>query len=176
MRQMNHDSSEPLAALAGVHARSIPLFARSVVTPDAELDAKMREQTLIRALGKLTREEAEIVVAELTQRAKSQMSERERKILQFLQKFAVYALVPKPCAVKVMGAAYVLDLPINLGLPMASMARRMGVTRASLSNAAWQFARENNLEPSRWMRSEESSQASRKAREKFVSNKQHQNT
>ena len=30
-------------ALAGMHASAIPMFARAVVTPDAECDAKMRE-------------------------------------------------------------------------------------------------------------------------------------
>lgn len=164
----SHIADEIGHAFTGIHAKSIPLFARTIVTPAADADAKMREETLWRALSKLTKEEAEIVVAEITSRTKSRMVERERKILHFLQRVASFSLVPTPCRVKVMGMAYALDLPITLDMPMAAMARRMGVTRASLSNAAWQFCRQNDLEPSRWMRSEESAKASRKAREKFV--------
>lgn len=157
-------------ALAGMHASAIPMFARAVVTPDAECDAKMREELLWMSLGKLTKEEAQIVVSEITTKARESMS--DRKILQFLQKVFAFALVPAPCAVKVMGMAYALDLSLTMDLPMASMARRMGVTRASLSNAAWLFCRQNDLDPSRWMRGEESTKASRKAREKFCEKNQ----
>ena len=157
-------------ALAGMHASAIPMFARAVVTPDAECDAKMREELLWMSLGKLTKEEAQIVVSEITTKARESMS--DRKILQFLQKVFAFALVPAPCAVKVMGMAYALDLSLTMDLPMASMARRRGVTRASLSNAAWLFCRQNDLDPSRWMRGEESTKASRKAREKFCEKNQ----
>lgn len=165
--ETNHTGDEMTTALAGMHAGSIPMFQRAVVTPDAELDAKMREELLWKSLAKLTKEEAQIVVSEITAKARERMSERERRILQFLQKVFAFALVPAPCAVKVMGMAYALDLGITMELPMAAMARRMGVTRASLSNAAWNYCRQNDLEPSRWMRGEESAKASRKAREKF---------
>lgn len=168
--ESNHTGDEMTTALAGMHASAIPMFARAVVTPDAECDAKMREELLWMSLGKLTKEEAQIVVSEITTKARESMS--DRKILQFLQKVFAFALVPAPCAVKVMGMAYALDLSLTMDLPMASMARRMGVTRASLSNAAWLFCRQNDLDPSRWMRGEESTKASRKAREKFCEKNQ----
>jgi len=164
----SHIADDLGTSLMGISSRSIPMFARAITTPDADVDAKLRQEVLRRALAKLTREEAEILVAEITSQARSRMSDRERHILHFLQKVAAFALVPKPCSIKVMGMAYALDLPITLELPMADMARRMGVSRASLSNAAWSFCRQNDLEPSRWMRSEETTRASRKARERFV--------
>ena len=165
--ESNHTGDEMTMALAGMHASSIPMFQRAVVTPDAELDAKLREELLWKSLSKLTKEEAGIVVSEITAKARERMTERERKILNFLQRVFAFAMVPAPCAVKVMGMAYALELPLTMDLPMAAMARRMGVTRASLSNAAWSFCRQNDMAPSRWMRGEESTKASRKAREKF---------
>lgn len=145
-------------------AARVGVFDRAVATPDRLASERERERMALRAMRKLSAEEGKVLVGAIHAEVREKLADREKRILHFIERVAAFCLVPAPCPVKVMGVVYALDLSAHKGMSMSSMARRMGVTRASLSNAAWTFTRANKLEPSRWMRSEEATKASRKAR------------
>jgi putative hemolysin len=108
-----------------------------------------------------------LLTESISMRVREQLKAEQIPILQFVSRALAYVTTPRPCNVKLMGVAYALDLPLHQDMPMAAQARRMGVTRASISNAAWVYCRQNGLAPSRWMRSESTTKASRQAREDY---------
>jgi len=148
------------------HAARVGVFDRAIRTPAQEAQANELRLIAARAMRKLSSDESRVLVGAIHAEVREKLADREKRILHFIERVASFCLVPAPCPVKAMGVVYALDLAAHKGMSMSAMARRMGVTRASLSNAAWTFTRANKLEPSRWMRSEETTRASRKARQK----------
>lgn len=164
-------ADELTRACAGMHIAAIPLFNRAVTTPDVEVEKRERTRCAAAALRKLTPAEQSALVTVIMAECQERLKERESRIANFLKRIFTFCLTPSPCSVRMIGAAYALDLPgIHGDLSMAAMARKMDVTRASISNAAWDFVKQNRMHgiaPSRWMRSVESSKASRRARENY---------
>ena len=164
-------ADELTRACAGMHLAAIPLFNRAITTPDVEVEKRERARCATAAIRKLTPPERDALIAVIYAECQERLKERESRIANFLKRIFTFCLTPSPCSVRMIGAAYALDLPgIHGDLSMAAMARKMDVTRASISNAAWDFVKQNRLHgiaPSRWMRSLESSKASRRAREKY---------
>ena len=169
MTSSSHSTADELThGLSRVHRASIPLFARTIETPDQAADRSMRLESIAAITAKLTSREMALLTESVSQRVREQLKAEQIPILQFVSRALSYVTVPRPCPVKLMGLAYALDLSLHhLDMPMAAQARRMGVTRASISNAAWTYCRQNGLAPSRWMRSESTTKASRQAREDY---------
>lgn len=161
---MTTTSDELTDRLNHVHLASVPLFARQQRTPDIDADKIMRAESFDRIAAKLTPSEMSFLAGEISRRIRAEMADQLAKVQEFI--FTAIALVcaPRPCLVRAIGLVYALDAPEHMGLTMAEHARRLGVSRASLSNAARDACRFLRLQPSRWMRADSSADASKAAR------------
>lgn len=133
---------------------------------EADEVAAERKQRLDAIAAKLSRDDIRILTEELGQLSAATST----SINHMIERTIAFCFLPAPCAVKIMGVAYALDLGMTMGLSISAQARQMGVTRASISNAAWQYCRTVGLQPSRWMRSEATTKANRQARVRYVTN------
>jgi hypothetical protein len=66
--------------------------------------------------------------------------------------------------VKSWGVMFAVSHPYCMGKSMSEIAAKLKVSRASISNAATEFCRANNLPPSFYMKSEDAQDSSRAAR------------
>ena len=66
--------------------------------------------------------------------------------------------------VKAWGVMFAVSHPYCMGKSMSEIAARLKVSRASISNAATEFCKANNLPPSSYMKTEEAQDSSRQAR------------
>jgi len=133
-------------------------------TPDIEAGKKIAREDLERIVAKLEKAELALLIQGIQQHLSDKLKGKYEAIARFISESIVFCVFPSPCMVKVMGMAYALDLPFHMGRSMAAQARSMGVTRAAISNAAWQFTRRMKIPPSRWLRTEETTENNRKAR------------
>jgi len=92
------------------------------------------------------------------------------KALNLARSIITTCLFPRPNEIRCMAVSYALDLGLHGNKPMAEMAKTMGISRAALSNEATKIVKINGLTPSRWMRCEEATKASREARERVLTN------
>ncbi len=91
----------------------------------------------------------------------------EPEILLFMMRFFKWAVLPYNPA-RVWGVIYALDLEGFIqGRSMATVARDLDMTRASISNAAVEAAKIFGLPPSRAMRSKKTAGRSKVARVRF---------
>ena len=92
------------------------------------------------------------------------------KALNLARSIITTCLFPRPNEIRCMAVSYALDLGLHGSKPMAERAKTMGISRAALSNEATKIVKINGLPPSRWMRCEEATKASREARERVLTN------
>lgn len=133
-------------------------------TPDIDANQRIAAADLERIAAKLEKAELALLIEGLSRHIAAKRKGREDAVARFIGEAITFCVFPSPCMVNVMGVAYALDLPFHMGRSMSAQARSMGVTRAAISNAAWQFTRRHRLPPSRWLRSEETTENNRKAR------------
>jgi len=79
-------------------------------------------------------------------------------------------------SVQKWGIAFATNNPICANRSMAEIGSMLGCSKASLSYEARQFCTQHGLPPSRYMRSEATSEASRKSRKRHVNQKQNERT
>jgi hypothetical protein len=79
-------------------------------------------------------------------------------------------------SVQKWGIAFATNNPICSNRSMAEIASMLGCSKASLSYEARRFCTEHGLPPSRYMRSEATSEASRKSRKRHIEHKTHERT
>jgi len=70
--------------------------------------------------------------------------------------------------VKAWGVMFAVSHPYCMGKSMSEIAARLKVSRASISNAATEFCKANNLPPSTYMKSEDAQDSSRQARIQLI--------
>jgi len=70
--------------------------------------------------------------------------------------------------VKSWGVMFAVSHPYCMGKSMSEIAAKLKVSRASISNAATEFCRQNNLPPSSYMKSEDAQDSSRQARIQLI--------
>lgn len=92
------------------------------------------------------------------------------KALNLARSIITTCLHPRPNQIRCMAVSYALDLGWHNGRPMAEVAKTLGISRAALSNEATKIVKINGLPPSRWMRCEEATKASREARDRVLTN------
>jgi len=98
-------------------------------------------------------------------------SKTKKTVMHLARSVLTTCLFPRPNHIRAVAASYALDLGLHGTKSMTEMARLLGISRAAISVEAWKILRINNLPPSRWMRSEETTKMSRKAREKVLAKK-----
>jgi hypothetical protein len=70
--------------------------------------------------------------------------------------------------VKAWGVMFAVSHPYCMGKSMSEIAAKLKVSRASISNAATEFCKANNLPPSTYMKSEDAQESSRQARIQLI--------
>jgi hypothetical protein len=70
--------------------------------------------------------------------------------------------------VKAWGVMFAVSHPYCMGKSMSEIAAKLKVSRASISNAATEFCKANNLPPSTYMKSEDAQDSSRLARIQLI--------
>jgi hypothetical protein len=70
--------------------------------------------------------------------------------------------------VKAWGVMFAVSHPYCMGKSMSEIAAKLKVSRASISNAATEFCKANNLPPSTYMKSEDAQDSSRQARIQLI--------
>ena len=142
-------------------------------TPDdilAEIIAQMMPNASLpqikRAVGFYRKAEAKLVQAGVAPLS----AINGNKALTLARSIITTCLFPRPNEIRCMAVSYALDLGLHGNKPMAEMAKTMGISRAALSNEATKIVKINGLPPSRWMRCEEATKASREARERVLTN------
>jgi hypothetical protein len=70
--------------------------------------------------------------------------------------------------VKAWGVMFAVSHPYCMGKSMSEIAAKLKVSRASISNAATEFCKANNLPPSSYMKSEDAQDSSRLARIQLI--------
>jgi hypothetical protein len=133
-------------------------------TPDIDAGRNIARADLERIAAKLEKAELALLVEMITKMVSAKRRGKDEAIAKFVCECIVFCVFPSPCMVKVMGMSYAMDYPLHGGRSMSAQARSMGVTRAAISNAAWQFTRRMKIPPSRWLRTEETTENNRKAR------------
>jgi hypothetical protein len=133
-------------------------------TPDIDAGQRIAAADLERIAAKLEKAELALLVEGISRHIAAKRKGKEEAVARFISEAITFCVFPSPCMVNVMGLAYALDLPFHMGRSMSAQARSMGVTRAAISNAAWQFTRRMKIPPSRWLRTEGTTENNRKAR------------
>lgn len=135
-------------------------------TPDIEAGERVKASDLERIAAKLEKAELAFLCKAIARQLAKKHRQIDEDVARFICETITFCVFPKPCAVNIAAVSYALDLPFHNGRSMAEHARHIGVTRASISNAAWEYTRRVRLEPSRWLRSEETTERNQKARKK----------
>ena len=117
-----------------------------------------------RLLAEFDAEEIELLRRHLASGVMVAWQEMRLRLMDWTYQMLHYIGAPNCNVSRFWGVVYALDLGLHKETSPAEMARRYGITRASISHAMREFAILHNLEPSRWMRSEETVGANRKAR------------
>ena len=161
---MSEEYAEYLAAKDTSH-EGIGLFDRTNLDPVDEIDERERAQ-LVESVFKVLNNEARAILVEhmRQQREECEKQAKERATLMLVKLFG-WACFPVTHS-KLWGVVYALDLPYHGGKSLADKARELGLERASISHAARQVVTMFGLKPSRWMRSEDTVQANKQARER----------
>jgi hypothetical protein len=133
-------------------------------TPDIDAGRNISRAEFERISARLEKAELALLIEGISRQIAAKRRRRDEAMMKFISEAIVFCVFPSPCMVNVMGLAYALDLPFHMGRSMSAQARSMGVTRAAISNAAWQFTRRMKIPPSRWLRTEETTEKNRKAR------------
>lgn len=89
------------------------------------------------------------------------------RMLGLLTKVVSFACFPVNPS-KLWGMIYALDLPFHEGRSISDTARQLGISRANISGYARDFLTSTGMPPSRWMRSEETVERSKDARESLL--------
>ena len=147
-------------------------FMRSIRTP-LEILSEMEDKVILkRLLDSISPEDQEILREHFAADTMEMLREDQHKMLGLIEKVVSFIAFPFAWP-KVWAVVYALDLSPHEGRNMSATAARLGVTRAAISVHAREFLELIGLSigTSRWLRSDETAQASKSAREKYTNQK-----
>ena len=117
-----------------------------------------------RILATMDDGEIEILRAHFAKAETEKLIDAQERVMEFMTRLFSFFCFPFNAS-KFWAVVYTLDLPFHEGLNIASKSRQIGATRANISGYCTDLCAMLNMPPSRWMRSEDTADRSRDARE-----------
>jgi len=122
------------------------------------------QEVLLSILTQLNPEQTELLRAHFIEEEDEKLRDAQERVMEFLTRLISFFCFPFNVS-KFWAVVYALDLPFHEGVNIASKARQIGATRANISGYCTDLCAMLNMPPSRWMRSDESAERSKGARE-----------
>ena len=122
------------------------------------------EEAAKRILSAMDDGEIEILRAHFVTQEAEKLNDAQERVMEFMTRLFSFFCFPFNAS-KFWAVVYALDLPFHEGINIASKSRQIGATRANISGYCTDLCAMLNMPPSRWMRSEETADRSKEARE-----------
>jgi DNA invertase Pin-like site-specific DNA recombinase len=158
----NHDADTDRIA---PHAARIGVFDRGVRTPFAECVESDEMELFDRIMSRLNTDERDCIRRRMKEEREDGANMAPERLIKFIVSFIGFMKADMPRSARMWGIIYLFDLSLHInGKAMSEKARELGITRATLSNAARDASELLKIPPSKWMRGEETVNNNRKAR------------